>query len=163
MRPGNAALELAGVTMGFSGWLVMKDGTFVAMITYAKAGKFGTMNLEANSWEEANAIRDRWVYEDPLQVDHSIYVRDGEVIRAGVRRNAVIADIIDHHEASISRMVMYYRPKRLFHPLSVESPVIVGPDGFTQLDKEERTAFRRGMQSLTTGSEFVAKYLDGIL
>jgi len=163
VRPGTAALELAGFAMGLSGWGIMKEGTFVAMITYATADKFGMVKLKANSWEEERATRNRWFYENPLQVDQSICVSDGEVTRAGVWRNAVIADIIDHHEASISRMVMHYRPKGLFRPLSIESPVIFGAEGFTQLDKEERAAFRRGMQSLTMSSEFLAKHLDQIL
>lgn len=158
----SAAAALAGYFLAHGVWSVSDGAPVTPMVAHeGNAGRGFQKFLSDDSTAGARQA-EQWLENNPQGAERAVLVVDGFADLDGVRRDALIARVVEYGPPRRSlHIVLPYRPARSDEGFAVHSPRFGGAEGLEAVDLEALgQAFFAGVGAHAAASPIWTEHLD---
>jgi hypothetical protein len=158
----SAAAALAGYFVAHGLWSVSDGAPVIPMVAHEGHAGRGYQRFLGDGPGVAAQRAETWISENPDGVSRAVMVVDGYAELDGVRRDALIALVVEYGPPRRSlHIVLPYRRKDDVGGFAVHSPRFGGAEGLDAVDLEALgQAFFAGVGAHSAASEIWTDHLD---
>lgn len=157
-----AAAALAGYFLAHGLWSVSDGAPVTPMVAHEGEAGRGYQKFMADEPLAGARRAEEWLAENPQQASRAVMVLDGYAELDGVRRDALIAHVIEYGPPRQSlHIVLPYRRRDADGGFAVHSPRFGAPEGLERIDLDQLgKAFFAGVGAHSAASEIWTEHLD---
>lgn len=157
-----AAAALAGYFVAHGLWSVSDGAPVIPMVAHEGDAGRGYQRFMAEGAGAAALRAEEWLSENPPKACRAVMVVDGYAELDGVKRDALIAHVIEYGPPRRSlHIVLPYRPKDSDGGFAVHSPRFGAAEGLEAVDLEALgQAFFAGVGAHSAASGIWTEHLD---
>lgn len=158
----SAAAALAGYFVAHGLWSVSDGAAVIPMVAHEGETGRGYQRFLGEDAGQGARRAEEWMTENPHRASRAVMVVDGYAELDGVRRDALIAHVIEYGPPRRSlHIVLPYRRRDDEAGFAVHSPRFGGAEGLDQIDLDALgQAFFAGVGAHSAASEIWTEHLD---
>lgn len=158
----SAAAALAGYFVAHGLWTVSDGAVVIPMVAHEGDSGRGYQRFLGDDADGSARRAEEWLTDNPSNASRAVMVIDGYAELDGIRRDALIAHVIEYGPPRRSlKIVLPYRPKDADGGFAVHSPRFGAAQGLDEVDLEALgQAFFAGVGAHSAASTIWTDHLD---